>query len=100
MYYINVFFIFSILGHLLESTLHPSYESGILYGYWTPIYGVGVVLILLINRFIKNKFKLSKWVYPIILFISCSLILAGIELIGGYLIQYIFKRVFWNYEYH
>lgn len=99
-YYLNVFFIFSILGHFIESIFTTGYESGILVGYWTPIYGVGVTIILLINSFLKKKFNLSKWLYPIILFLSCAVILAIIELAGGYLIQFVFNRVFWNYKYH
>ena len=56
MYYLNYFFIFSILGHLLELILIG--KSGILYGLWTPIYGIGVILILMLNKFIdKFKFK-------------------------------------------
>lgn len=98
-YYLNAFFIFSIIGHFLESVLHPSYESGILNGYWTPIYGIGVVVILLINKVLKEKLKVSKYFYPFILFITCSIVLAIIELIGGHLIQFLFKRVFWNYKY-
>ena len=99
-YYINVFFLFSILGHCLESFLFPSYDSGILAGYWTPVYGFGVVLILLINLVLKKYVKVNKWLYPLILFISCGIILSIIEMIGGYLIELIFNRVFWNYKYH
>jgi len=99
-YYINIFFLFSILGHFIESVFTTSYESGILVGYWTPIYGIGVCIILLINSFLKKKFKLSKWIYPIILFLVFSIVLALTELAGGYLIQFIFNRVFWNYKNH
>ncbi len=59
MYYINYFFMFSILGHFLESFFYSSGDSGILLGYWTPIYGIGTIIILLINKFI-DKFKLNK----------------------------------------
>lgn len=99
-YYINIFFLFSIIGHFLESTLYPSYDSGILFGYWTPIYGIGVILIIIINNLLKRYLKVSKWIYPIILFITSGIILALIEMIGGHLIQLIFHKVFWNYKYH
>lgn len=99
-YYINTFFLFSILGHILETTLFPSYNSGILIGYWTPIYGLGIVLILIIHRFLQQHIKISKWVYPLILFLCCGIILSIIEMIGGYLIQFLFHQVFWNYKYH
>ena len=49
MYYLNYFFIFSIFGHLFETLLfkfmNKNLKSGFLYGYWTPVYGLGVVLI-------------------------------------------------------
>lgn len=99
-YYVNIFFLFSIIGHFLETTLNPSYDSGILFGYWTPIYGIGVILIIMINIFLKKYINVSKWLYPAILFITSGIILSLIEMIGGYLIQLIFHRVFWNYKYH
>ena len=44
-YYLNYFFIFSIIGHLIESLLvlifDWNFKSGYLYGYWTPVYGLG-----------------------------------------------------------
>lgn len=99
-YYFNTFFVFSILGYFLETLLHPNYESGILNGYWTPIYGIGVVIILLIDKLLRKKIKVNRFIYPIILFICCSIVLAVTEVIGGYLIQLIFKRIFWDYKYH
>lgn len=99
-YYINIFFLFSILGHFLETILFPSYNSGILIGYWTPIYGLGVLIILIIHNFLQKHIKVSNWIYPLILFLSCSIILSIIEMIGGYLIQFLFHKVFWNYKYH
>ena len=99
-YYINTFFLFSILGHFLESFLNPNYDSGILTLYWTPIYGLGVVIILIIGRIIKKYINVSKWIYPLILFIISSIVLATLEVTGGYLIQEIFNRVFWNYKSH
>ena len=50
MYYINNFFMYSILGHMVETVFYTmgSGESGILYGYWTTIYGFGCVFILLV----------------------------------------------------
>ena len=57
MYYINYFFIFSILGHFIESFFYPNSDSGILYGYWTPIYGIGTIIILLVNNYVNKKRK-------------------------------------------
>ena len=54
MYYINTFFIFSILGHIIENFVYKHVDSGILFGFWTPIYGLGIILILLINNILKK----------------------------------------------
>ena len=95
MYYINYFFILSFIGHIIESIVVKS-NSGILFGWWTPIYGIGSIIILLINKFI-NKLHVNTLLKVILLFINCSLALTIIEAIGGYLIEYIFKITFWDY---
>ena len=99
MYYLNVFFLFSILGHFIESTFSKNFESGILYGYWTPVYGIGVCVILFIFYFLKKYIK-NKFLLSIILFFSCGIILSILEVIGGYLIEFLFHKVFWNYKNH
>lgn len=99
MYYMNYFFIFSILGHLLESFVYSDGKSGILLGWWTPIYGVGVVIILLLNRFIFEKLKVNKFFKVLFVFLIGSVCLSIIEAIGGYLIEWIFHTTFWDYSY-
>ena len=101
MYYINYFFIFSIIGHLIETVFVSNFTSGILYGWWTPVYGFGAVLILLIGKVI-DKFNLKgKRIFKILItYLLCMIILSLIELIGGYLIKFIFDRELWNYEKH
>lgn len=92
MYYLNYFFIFSIIGHLLETIIFN--YSGILYAPWTPIYGIGVIIILLINKFLNTT---NKYLKIFLTFILSSIILTIIEAIGGYLIEYIFHTTFWDY---
>ena len=61
-YYLNIFFIFSILGHIIENLVYVHVDSGILYGFWTPIYGFGSLLILFINHIInKTKIKMKPF---------------------------------------
>ena len=47
MYYINLFFVYSILGFVFETILSQFwsgvFNSGILFGPWTPVYGIGVM---------------------------------------------------------
>lgn len=97
---INKFFIYSILGHLLENIAMPNYTSGILYGYWTPVYGIGAIIIILINIDINRRIKTNKILKTIILFISCSIILSSIEYFGGKIIEIIFNKTFWDYSNH
>lgn len=101
MYYINYFFLYAIIGHLIETIFVPGFTSGILYGWWTPVYGFGVVFILLIGRWIDTFHLKGKRIWKIfITYVLCMIILSTIELVGGYLIEWIFHQEFWNYENH
>ena len=97
MYLLNMFFISSILGHFIENFFYKSKGSGIMYGYWTPIYGIGVVIVIIINHFISKK-KLKPIYHTIYIFFICALVLSIIEYIGGFLIELIFHKVFWDYS--
>lgn len=99
MNYLNIFFFFSILGHFIESIFTTSYISGILYGYWTPIYGVGIIIIILLDQFLKKKLK-HNFLRFIFLFFSSFILLSIMEYLSGYFIQEVFHQVFWNYKKH
>lgn len=103
-YYLNYFFIFSIFGHILETAIFKIFnwnlESGFLYGYWTPVYGIGVVLILLISKNIFEKVKLNKFVEVIIFLIVIAAVLTFTEFVGGNLLELLFHKEFWNYSDH
>lgn len=98
MYYINYFFIFSIIGYFIETFIYSNGESGILFGWWTPIYGIGTILILMIHNYLDKHFKLNKITKIIALFLSTAIILSIIEAIGGYLIEFLFHTTFWDYS--
>lgn len=99
MYYINIFFIFSFLGHIIENIVYTKVDSGILYGLWTPIYGIGTIAIILINKYL-NKLKI-KTIFKIpLLFLTSAIFLSIIETIGGYYIEIVFGRIFWSYKNH
>lgn len=101
MYYINYFFLYAIIGHMIETFFVSGFTSGILYGWWTPVYGFGVVLILCIGKWIDTFQLAGKRIWKIfITYILCMAILSTLELIGGYLIEWIFHQQFWNYESH
>lgn len=92
-----MFLLFSIIGHIIENFVYSSIDSGILYGLWTPIYGLGVLLMILINNILK-KAKLNKILHFIFLFLISAATISLLELIGGYTIELLFGRVFWDYS--
>ncbi|MBP3635232.1 MAG: putative ABC transporter permease [Bacilli bacterium] len=102
MYYINCFFVYSFFGFLLENLIciikREKKGSGILYGPWTPIYGIGAVLILFISKFLFNILKLEKWLEVLTVLLVITLTLTIIEWASGVLIEKIFHVTFWDYR--
>lgn len=102
MYYLNYFFLYSIIGYLFETIflflIHNGGNSGYLYGPWTPVYGIGIILIILISNFVFKNIKKNKIIQSIIIFLWVSLALTIIEWIGGITIEYLFHVTFWNYS--
>ena len=102
MYYINCFFVYSIFGFLFESVVgifrKTGFSSGILYGPWTPIYGIGVNIILLLSHYFFQNLHFVWWREVCIVFFSVMVSLTLIEWLGGILIEKVFHVVFWNYE--
>lgn len=103
MYYVNCFFIYSILGFIFETLssllFNWQYDSGILYGPYAPIYGIGAVVIIFIYKLLDKKIK-NKFLKFMYLFIIVSITLSILEIIGGYLIELCFHKVFWDYSNH
>lgn len=101
MYYINCFFIYSLLGFLFETMVSKvtgnHFNSGILYGPLTPIYGIGVVLIIFISKYFFLNLHMPRWMETIIVFFILIVVLTLIEWIGGILIEKLFGVVFWDY---
>jgi len=93
----ELFFIYSILGHLIETFIYLFHngKSGILYGFWTPVYGIGCLLILSIGKIIHKKNKREK---VFLLFLISTIILSFIEWIGDITIEFFFHQVFWDYS--
>lgn len=98
MYYINTFFILSILGHFLENIFYTARDSGILYGYWTPIYGTGTSLMIYLYNKISKKIKLTNIKKLLLCFFMGFIILTALEFFGGFLIERTMRVTFWNYE--
>ena len=101
MYYINCFFMYSVLGFLTESCIYKimdsSNHSGFLYGPITPIYGIGAILIILMNKNFISKLKINKFFIIILQFIIFTVVLTLLEFIGGFLLKELLNIELWNY---
>ena len=100
MYYVNIFFVFSFLGFLFENVLNiftnDNFNSGILYGPWTFIYGIGALLIVFLNKFLA-QYHMKKWKEVIIFYLGITILMTLVEFGGGMLIETIFHRTYWDY---
>lgn len=103
MYLLNSFFIYSILGYVFEiifgfiiGSTNP--ESGVLYGPWTPIYGIAAILIMIISERVFSNLHMKRWKETIVVFLIIVVILMLLEFLGGYLIEVIFGFTFWDYS--
>lgn len=100
MYYANNFLAFSIFGHAFETVIYKilkvTNKSGFMYLFWTPFYGTGVVIDILVYKYLSKKIK-NKKKRIIVLFLSLFIILSLLEYIGGLLLLKLFNKVMWSY---
>jgi len=100
-YLVNIFLGYSILGFLFENTLNiffnSHFESGILHGPWTFIYGFAILIIMAINKLLIN-IKLSKTVEISLFFSIITITMTALEYLGGNLIESFFHVVYWDYS--
>ena len=101
MNYINIFFIYSFLGFLFENGLNvvinTNFNSGILYGPWTFIYGFAIFILMFLNKLL-NQVKVSKWVRVLLFYVGAVILMTILEFTGGMLIEKLFHRVYWDYS--
>ena len=93
--YALYFFIYAILGWCVE-VIHAALKRGkfenrgFLNGCWCPIYGVGVVLVLLCLTPINiNVF---------VLFIASLVLASVLEFVVGFVLEKLFKTKWWDYS--
>lgn len=102
MYYIKTFLLYSLIGFIWESTLYKvkvmNKHSGIFYGPMTAVYGVGIIAIELLNKYLFTKMKCSKLYKLLIEFITLTIVLSAIECLGGNILNYLFDIDMWNYS--
>ena len=102
MYLSNGFFIYSILGFIFEGLVtlitKGNFSSGILYGPWTPVYGVGAIIILIVSKKLFKNLHMHRLLETIIVFFVVSILLSFAEWVGGVLIELIFDTSLWDYS--
>jgi len=102
MYYIKNFLIYSLFGFIMESTLYKvksvNKHSGIFYGPMTAVYGVGIVSIILLDKYYFSKLKCNKILKLVIEFIILTVTLTLIEYLGGNILNYLFDIDMWDYS--
>ena len=89
-----LFYLTSILGYIYELILcfiynGRVYNRGFLYGPWLPIYGIGALLVLSINK-LKNK--------PWLIFILSFFITGILEYFSGLALWKFYHKRLWNYR--
>lgn len=92
---ILLFFIFSFIGYLWEILLFlfkkgKFVNRGFLKGPWLPIYGYGMILILiLLSKFIAK---------PFLLFLLIILLCGVVEYTTSFLLETLFNKKWWDYS--
>lgn len=101
-YYLNVFFVYSVIGFIIETTLKTfvfkGMNNGIMFGPWIPVYGLRCVLIIFIMRLVFNRFKVPRWLKIVFTFLISMIVLTIMELLGGIFIEKVFGKIFWDYS--
>ena len=94
-YYFFIFFIYAIIGWIIESTFvsiksKKFINRGFFIGPYCPIYGYGALAITLYLEQYKNNI--------ITVFILCVVICAILEYITSYIMEVLFKTRWWDYS--
>ena len=93
--YFMLFFIYAILGWVIETTLvsiekKKFVNRGFLKGPWLPIYGCGMILILVFfSRFMTK---------PFLMFILIILLCGFLEYMTSYILEKLFHKKWWDYK--
>ena len=101
-YYINSFYIYGFIGYIYELieclVLCHKYIPNILCEPLKPIYGFGIIIILIVEKLVYTKTNFSKLKKHIVYFFSCTIILTIIEYITGKILYITTKKSYWNYS--
>ena len=101
-YYINNFYIFGFIGYIFELLqgliLRHKFINNILFEPIKPIYGIGIVLVIIIERTIFNNLKISKKFKLFIIFITAFILLTLLEYLTGIILEKTIHKSLWDYR--
>ncbi len=89
------------MGFIFENLIKiifPSLNSGLLHGPWVPVYGFGICIIILIERFVFNRIKVNKFWKIVIMLLLIMIVVTGVEYLGGVFINAVFDKSLWDYS--
>lgn len=78
--------------------MQNNFDSGILYGPYTPIYGFGILIIIYGSDYIFKRLHLKRYQENLVVFGLLFFTITILELVSGILIEKIFGTIFWSYE--
>ena len=95
LYYFSIFFIYSVIGWLIESTYVSIKEDkiinrGFLIGPYCPIYGFGALGMILYLEQYKNNI--------LTVFLLAVIICSTLEYLTSYIMEKLFKARWWDYS--
>ena len=82
--------------NVLNIFTNDNFNSGILYGPWTFIYGIAIILMVVVYKFLQ-QYHLKKWKEVVLFYIIITIVMTLVEFAGGMLIETIFHRTYWDY---
>ena len=105
-FYVCCFFVYCILGWIYEviwefKVGNGFVNRGFLYGPYLPIYGFGVLtLLLLLQKLMKKKIKVFGInITPLVVFLAVLFIVSFVEYISSVGMEMIFHKRWWDYSY-
>ena len=105
-FYVCCFFVYCFIGWIYEviwefKVGNGFVNRGFLYGPYLPIYGFGVLtLLLLLHKLMKKKIKiLGINIMPIIIFLLILFIVSFVEYISSVGMEILFHKRWWDYSY-
>ena len=105
-FYVWCFLVYCIIGWIYEviwefAVGNGFVNRGFLHGPYLPIYGFGVLtLLILLRKLLNAKIKIGKInVKPIVVFLAILVIVSVIEYIASWGMELIFHKRWWDYSY-